>query len=161
MSRVGKKPIPVPNGVKVTVNVDSVDVEGPKGKLQQMFPSVVRFELSDGQLHAQLVNEGDKSLRKFHGLARSLVANAVHGVSEGFKKELDIVGIGYRAEVKVLFEDGARGGNKAGARVIGKAVAERLIKQGVKQVVFDRGGFLYHGRVRSVAEAAREAGLEF
>ena len=100
MSRVGKKPIPVPNGVKVTVNGDSVDVEGPKGKLQQMFPSVVRFELSDGQLHAQLVNEGDKSLRKFHGLARSLVANAVHGVSEGFKKELDIVGIGYRAEVK-------------------------------------------------------------
>ena len=65
------------------------------------------------------------------------------------------------AEVKALFEDGARGGNKAGARVIGKAVAERLIKQGVKQVVFDRGGFLYHGRVRSVAEAAREAGLEF
>jgi len=65
------------------------------------------------------------------------------------------------AEVKALFDNGARGGNKAGARVIGKAVAERLIKQGVKQVVFDRGGFLYHGRVRSVAEAAREAGLEF
>ena len=65
------------------------------------------------------------------------------------------------AEGKALFENGARGGNKAGASVIGKAVAERLIKQGVKQVVFDRGGFLYHGRVRSVAEAAREAGLEF
>ena len=63
--------------------------------------------------------------------------------------------------VKALLQNGARGGNKAGARVIGKAVAERLIAQGVKQVVFDRGGFLYHGRVRSVAEAAREAGLEF
>ena len=67
MSRVGKKPIPVPDGVKVTVHVDSVDVEGPKGKLKQMFPSVVRFELNDGRLHAQLVNEGDKTLGKFHG----------------------------------------------------------------------------------------------
>ena len=63
--------------------------------------------------------------------------------------------------LKALLTNGARGGNKAGARVIGTAVAERLIAQGVKQVVFDRGGFLYHGRIRSVAEAAREAGLEF
>jgi len=63
--------------------------------------------------------------------------------------------------LKALFDNGARSGNRAGARVIGKAVAERLIAQGVKKVVFDRGGFLYHGRVRSVAEAAREAGLEF
>jgi large subunit ribosomal protein L18 len=63
--------------------------------------------------------------------------------------------------MKALLQDGARGGNVAGARVVGKAVAERLIALGVKQVVFDRGGFLYHGRVRNVADAAREAGLEF
>ncbi len=63
--------------------------------------------------------------------------------------------------LKALLQNGARGGNAAGARVIGKAVAERLIALGVKHVVFDRGGFLYHGRVRNVAEAAREAGLEF
>ena len=63
--------------------------------------------------------------------------------------------------VKALLQNGARGGNTAGALVVGKAVAERLIVLGVKQVVFDRGGFLYHGRVRNVAEAAREAGLEF
>ena len=63
--------------------------------------------------------------------------------------------------VKVLLQDGAKGGNIAGARVVGKLVAERLIERGMKQVVFDRGGFLYHGRVRSMAEAAREAGLEF
>lgn len=63
--------------------------------------------------------------------------------------------------VKALFGDGARGGNKAGALIIGKVVAERLLEKGVKRVVFDRGGFLYHGRVRSVADAAREAGLEF
>ena len=100
MSRVGKKPIPVPNGVKVSVSADGVDVEGPKGKMRQALPPGVRFELNDGQLQALLLREGDRSLGKFHGLARSLVANAVHGVCEGFKKELDIVGIGYRAEVK-------------------------------------------------------------
>ena len=100
MSRVGKKPIPVPSGVTVNVAADSVEVAGPKGKLRQAIPPGVRFELGDGKLVAQLVREGDRSLSKYHGLARSLVANAVHGVSEGFKKELDIVGIGYRAEVK-------------------------------------------------------------
>ena len=63
--------------------------------------------------------------------------------------------------MKALLQEGARGGNKAGARVVGKIVAERLINEGVTQVVFDRGGFLYHGRVRSVADAAREAGLRF
>ncbi len=63
--------------------------------------------------------------------------------------------------VKGRFEEGARGGNRAGARIVGTIVAERALKEGVKRVVFDRGGFLYHGRVRSVAEAAREGGLEF
>ena len=65
------------------------------------------------------------------------------------------------ASVKAKFKGGAQGGNRAGATVIGTVVAERALKEGVKQVVFDRGGFLYHGRVRSVAEAARETGLKF
>lgn len=63
--------------------------------------------------------------------------------------------------VRERFEDGARGGNRAGARVVGAVVAERALTKGVKRVVFDRGGFPYHGRVRSVADAAREGGLEF
>jgi large subunit ribosomal protein L18 len=63
--------------------------------------------------------------------------------------------------VRGRFEDGARGGNVAGARIVGAVVAERALEKGVKHVVFDRGGFLYHGRVRSVAEAAREGGLDF
>jgi large subunit ribosomal protein L18 len=63
--------------------------------------------------------------------------------------------------VKAVLAEGARGGNLKGAAAVGKAIAQRLIAKGVKQVVFDRGGFLYHGRVRAVAEAAREAGLEF
>ena len=97
MSRVGKKPIPIPPGVEVDIRPDAVEVRGPKGTLSQPLPPGVRFELAGDQLLAHPVRE-DGSLGKFHGLGRSLVANAVHGVSEGFKKELDIVGIGYRAE---------------------------------------------------------------
>ena len=67
----------------------------------------------------------------------------------------------YEPTVRALFQDGERGGNQAGARIVGKLAAERLLEKGVKQVVFDRGARHYPGRVRSVAEAAREAGLEF
>ena len=99
MSRIGKKPIAIPKGVSVKVAPDAVEVQGPKGKLRQLLPPGIVFAQEDGSLVARLQRE-DPELGKFHGLARSLVANAVAGVTEGFKKELDIVGIGYRAEVK-------------------------------------------------------------
>jgi large subunit ribosomal protein L6 len=99
MSRIGKKPIPIPKGVTVKVAADAIEVEGPKGKLRQILPPGIVFTEEDGALVAKLERD-DNQLRKFHGLARSLVANAVNGVTEGFKKELDIVGIGYRAELK-------------------------------------------------------------
>ena len=99
MSRIGKKPIPIPQGVTVSVEPHAVAVTGPKGSMTQTVPTGIAFEVGDGQLVAKPVRE-DRALGKFHGLARSLVANAVHGVSQGFTKELDIVGIGYRAEVK-------------------------------------------------------------
>ncbi len=99
MSRIGKKPIAIPKGVSVKVAPDAVEVQGPKGKLRQLLPPGIVFTQEDGNLVAKLQRE-DPELGKFHGLARSLVANAVAGVAEGFKKELDIVGIGYRAEVK-------------------------------------------------------------
>jgi large subunit ribosomal protein L6 len=99
MSRIGKKPIPIPKGVTVNVLADAVEVQGPKGKLRTPFPPGVTFEVQDGHLVAKTVRE-DRELGKFHGLGRSLVANAVLGVTEGFKRELDIVGIGYRAELK-------------------------------------------------------------
>ena len=99
MSRIGKKPIPIPKGVTVKIAGDAVEVQGPKGKLRQMVPPGIVFAQDNGSLVASLERE-DGELRKFHGLARSLVANAVAGVTEGFKKELDIVGVGYRAEVK-------------------------------------------------------------
>ena len=99
MSRIGKKPIVVPKGVTIKVVDGAVEVQGPKGKLRQAHPAGINFELADGQLSAKRSTD-DPSLAKFHGLARSLVANAVPGVTEGFKRELDIVGVGYRAEVK-------------------------------------------------------------
>src|SRR5437773_11748051 len=99
MSRIGKKPITIPKGVTVKVLDNAVEVQGPKGKLRQAHPSGIRFEVNDGHLLAQ-TSSADPQLGKFHGLARSLVANAVAGVTAGFKRELDIVGVGYRAEVK-------------------------------------------------------------
>jgi large subunit ribosomal protein L6 len=99
MSRIGKKPIPVPKGVTVAVKDGAIEVKGPKGAVTQNIPPGVKFEQAGDQLTASLVRD-DKALGKFHGLARSLVANAVLGVTEGFKRELDIVGVGYRAEVK-------------------------------------------------------------
>src|SRR5512146_2647106 len=99
MSRIGKKPITIPKGVTVKVLDGAVEVQGPKGKLRQAYPAGISFDLADGHLVAKLGSDGP-GLGKFHGLARSLVANAVAGVTNGFKKELDIVGVGYRAELK-------------------------------------------------------------
>jgi large subunit ribosomal protein L6 len=99
MSRIGNKPIPIPTGVTVKIAADAVEVQGPKGKLRQAVPPGILFSQDAGALVAKLSREDDE-LRKFHGLARSLVANAVAGVTDGFKKELDIVGVGYRAELK-------------------------------------------------------------
>jgi large subunit ribosomal protein L6 len=99
MSRIGKKPIPLPKGVKIDVQPGAVVVQGPKGKLRQALPAGITFAVEDGELLARTERD-DKQLGKFHGLARSLVANAVVGVTEGFRKDLDIVGVGYRAEVK-------------------------------------------------------------
>jgi large subunit ribosomal protein L6 len=97
MSRIGRKPIPVPGAVKVQIGAAAVDVQGPKGKLRIVVPQGIRFEQKGAELLALRQSDEQKAL---HGLARALVANAVHGVTEGFKKEMDIVGVGYRAEVK-------------------------------------------------------------
>jgi len=97
MSRIGRKPIAVPGGVKIQIGPAAVEVQGPKGKLSIGVPRGIRFEEKDGTLTA--LRDSDEQ-RAVHGLARALVANAIRGVTEGFKKELDIVGVGYRAEVK-------------------------------------------------------------
>ena len=99
MSRIGKKPIVIPKGVTVKVLPEAIEVKGPKGTITQYVPPGIDFSQDDGMLTAKPARE-EPGLGKFHGLARSLVANAVIGVTEGFKRELDIVGIGYRAELK-------------------------------------------------------------
>lgn len=97
MSRIGKQPIPVPQGVKVQIAGSMVDVQGPKGKLKVAIPTGIQLAHKDGALVATRATEQHRAL---HGLSRALLANAVHGVTQGFKKDLEIVGVGYRAEVK-------------------------------------------------------------
>lgn len=96
MSRIGKKPIPLPNGVKVAVG-EQLEVTGPKGKLTAPIPAGITIEQANGIL---LVKRASDQYAALHGLTRALAANAVQGVSVGFTRELDIVGIGYRADVK-------------------------------------------------------------
>src|SRR5205823_16804 len=98
-SRIGKKPITLPKGVTVKVVDGALDVQGPKGKMRQATPPGISFAVAEGTLQASRASDNPE-LGKYHGLARSLAANAVLGVTEGFKRELDIVGVGYRAEIK-------------------------------------------------------------
>jgi len=97
MSRIGKKPIPLPKGVTVKFEGNVVSVQGPKGKLETPLPRGIRMEQQDGNLVA--IREDD-SQAAVHGLARALVNNAVEGVTRGWTRDLEIVGIGYRAELK-------------------------------------------------------------
>src|SRR5580704_2731391 len=96
MSRIGKKPIPLPNGVKIQVG-EQLEVTGPKGTLTVPIPHGITFEESKGKLEVKRASDDQAAL---HGLTRALAANAVQGVSTGFTRELDIVGIGYRADLK-------------------------------------------------------------
>jgi large subunit ribosomal protein L6 len=97
MSRIGKKLIPLPAGVKYKVEGNTVLVEGPKGKVSALIAEGITLETKDGHLH---VNRAADKFAAYHGLTRALVFNAVEGVTKGWTKELDIVGIGYRAELK-------------------------------------------------------------
>ncbi len=99
MSRIGKKPIPLPDKVKIEVRGDTVVVTGPKGTVSNPIPPGIRFEQKDKEFLA-IRRDDTGPQRAFHGLARALGANAVRGVTEGFTKELDIVGVGYRAEAR-------------------------------------------------------------
>ena len=97
MSRVGLKPIPVPKGVDAHIGNGVVQVKGPKGSILVHLMPGITAELKDGAISLARDSE-ERQVRAFHGLNRALIANAATGVSEGWKKELDIVGIGYRAE---------------------------------------------------------------
>jgi large subunit ribosomal protein L6 len=105
MSRVGLKVIAVPKDVKVQVAETVLTVQGPKGKLTSPIPPGIKFDLTGAELFCKRAND-ERQLRAFHGLARALAQNAIKGVTDGFTKELDIVGVGYKAAVegnKVVF----------------------------------------------------------
>ncbi|MBC7932192.1 MAG: 50S ribosomal protein L6 [Rubrivivax sp.] len=106
MSRIGKKLIAVPKGVTVTLHEREVEVKGPKGTLRTPIPEGITFKLEDGQLQAERASD---QYRANHGLARALANNAVVGVTEGFTKQMDLVGVGYKADVqakKIVFSLG-------------------------------------------------------
>ena len=108
MSRVGRKVIPVPKDVKVQVGAEALQIQGPKGKLTTPVPPGISFKLEDGKLSASRSSD-ERQQRALHGLARALAGNAITGVTEGFSRELDIVGVGYKAAVegnKVVFSLG-------------------------------------------------------
>ena len=99
MSRIGKAPINVPSGVDVQISATSITVKGPKGELSRELPELVSVSQDGDTLQVSRVDDS-RSARAMHGLMRSLVNNMVVGVTEGFRKELDIVGVGYRAQAK-------------------------------------------------------------
>ncbi len=98
MSRIGKNPIQVPSGVTVTMNGNTISVKGPKGELTQSFHPNMKIELADGQLTVSRPNDL-KLNRSLHGLTRTLLANMIEGVTKGFERQLEILGVGYRASV--------------------------------------------------------------
>lgn len=97
MSRIGRKPITVPKGVKIDIKDGSIQVTGPKGSLGSPVPEGIRFRIEGQSLIAERASDDHAAI---HGLARALVQNAVTGVTEGFTRQLDIVGVGYKAEVQ-------------------------------------------------------------
>lgn len=99
MSRIGKNPIALPSGVTVTVEGTSSVAKGPKGEHRQHIPAGLAYEQKDGKLYITRPDDS-KTMRARHGLVRALIANQVTGVTTGFKKQLEIVGVGYRAAVK-------------------------------------------------------------
>src|SRR5215467_3746545 len=99
MSRIGKLPVTVPQGVKIKLDGLAIHVEGPKGKLDFKVDSAVGLEMEDGKLVVKRKDDSRRS-RGIHGLTRKIVANMVNGVSQGFSQVLEINGVGYRAEVK-------------------------------------------------------------
>lgn len=97
MSRIGRKPIKVPGGVKISLGKSTVQVEGTKGKLAWDIPEGISARLEDENIHLDRSND-EKRIKALHGLSRALISNMVTGVSEGFTRTLDIVGVGYKAE---------------------------------------------------------------
>ena len=99
MSRIGKMPVPVPNGVTVDIDGTTVSVKGPRGELKRTFPEGISFAIEDNKVITSRSSE-EANQKALHGLSRALVANMVEGVTKGYQKQLEITGVGYKAEMK-------------------------------------------------------------
>jgi large subunit ribosomal protein L6 len=99
MSRIGKLPVPIPNGVTVTVEANSVKVKGPKGELTHRLPAGISADKSDNTVNVTRASD-ETNHKALHGLTRSLIANMIEGVTKGYQKQLEITGVGYKAEVR-------------------------------------------------------------
>jgi large subunit ribosomal protein L6 len=99
MSRIGRKPVPVPNGVTVTIDGNRINVKGPKGELSRTLHSDMHVAMENGAVNVTRPSD-EQTHRALHGLTRSLIANMVEGVTQGYRKQLEITGVGYKAEVK-------------------------------------------------------------
>jgi large subunit ribosomal protein L6 len=99
MSRIGKKPVPIPKGVTVTLDGSNVTVKGPKGELSRSLPAAMLVSMKDNEVVVERPSEENEH-KALHGLTRTLIANMVEGVTAGFSKQLEIIGVGYKAEVR-------------------------------------------------------------
>jgi large subunit ribosomal protein L6 len=99
MSRIGKKPVPIPKGVTVTLDGSKVTVKGPKGELSRSLPAAMLVSIKDNEVVVERPSEENEH-KALHGLTRTLIANMVEGVTAGFSKQLEIIGVGYKAEVR-------------------------------------------------------------
>jgi large subunit ribosomal protein L6 len=99
MSRIGKKPVPIPKGVTVTLDGSKITVKGPKGELSRTLPAAMLVSLKDNEVVVERPSDENEH-KALHGLTRTLVANMVEGVTTGFSKQLEIIGVGYKAEVR-------------------------------------------------------------
>lgn len=140
MSRIGNKPISVPSGVKVALDENIVKVEGPKAKLTKALPPLVELKIEDNLLTLSRVEESSRA-RAMHGLARSLIASMVIGVSEGFKKDLEIIGVGYRAAI---------GGNKLTLSLGYSHPVEFIVPDGITVNVTDNTKLSIEGADKQV-----------
>jgi len=100
MSRIGNKPIPVPQGIEIKIEPDKISVKGPQGELRQSLPSYLKIEEKEGQLEVSVENPQDNQQRAMWGTVARLVFNMIKGVKEGFEKKLQLVGVGYKAQVR-------------------------------------------------------------
>jgi len=140
MSRIGNSPIPVPSGVKVSLVDNIVHVEGPKAKLTKALPPLVELKIEDTLLTMTRVEE-TKMGKSMHGLARSLVASMVIGVTEGFRKDLEIIGVGYKAQVS---------GNKLTLNLGYSHPINYTVPDGIKVVVTDNTKISVEGADKQV-----------